>query len=488
MRLIKNPQLRLGATDISEIKFDPKSRDDIPQLLRGLQHIYTTPDVKDKVFKILDGVVPDGVSQTKGRPGMELWNVFVMGTLRLNLNCDYDRLLELVNQHNTIRAMLGHGVNWEDDYQYHLQTLKDNVSLLTPELLDKINTVVVQSGRKLVKKNEEESLKGRCDSFVVETHVHYPTDISLLWDAMRKIIGLIAMLCCSNGLGVWRQNKYNLRKLKKLFRIAQKSNQSKAKNAEENKKEAHENYLYLAEWFMQKALLTIEALKELNASPEKLKEIEIYINHAQRQLLQIQKRVIDGEAIPNNEKVYSIFQPHTEWVSKGKAGVPVELGIKVCVMECQYGFLLHHRVMEKEQDVDIAVSMVTATKDRFPEFNQCSYDKGFHSPDNQLQLADKLDRVVLPKKGRLSKNEQERESDDEFKRAKRQHSAVESAINALEVHGLDRCPDHGIDGFKRYVSLAVVARNIQKLGAVLHQKEKDAERRRQARCQFKEAA
>ena len=80
------------------------------------------------------------------------------------------------------------------------------------------------------------------------------------------------------------------------------------------------------------------------------------------------------------------------------------------------------------------------------------------------------------KKGRLSQADQARESEPEFIRLRRQHSAVESAINALEAHGLDFCPDHGIDGFRRYVALAIVARNIQRLGAVL--REQEAKRRR----------
>ena len=69
---------------------------------------------------------------------------------------------------------------------------------------------------------------------------------------------------------------------------------------------------------------------------------------------------------------------------------------------------------------------------------------------------------------------------EEFQAARRQHSAVESAINALEVHGLDKCPDHGIDGFKRYVSMAVLARDIQKLGAELRKQERAVEQRKRA--------
>jgi hypothetical protein len=82
-----------------------------------------------------------------------------------------------------------------------------------------------------------------------------------------------------------------------------------------------------------------------------------------------------------------------------------------------------------------------------------------------------LDLPVLPRKGRLSQAARDIEEADAFQAARRAHSAVESAINALEVHGLDRCPDHGLDGFKRYVSLAVVGRNIQILGAILRKQE-----------------
>ena len=85
----------------------------------------------------------------------------------------------------------------------------------------------------------------------------------------------------------------------------------------------------------------------------------------------------------------------------------------------------------------------------------------------------------MPKKGRLSKADKEREYSEDFISKRHQHSAIESAINALEVHGLDMCPDHGIDGFERYVSMAVLARNIQQLGVKLRQTELKKQRRKQ---------
>ena len=151
MRAVEPPLWQLSEASIVEIKLDPGSRDDIPQLLLGLQHLYITPTLREEVFQILDALIPEEVDWNTGRPGMVLWRILVLGVLRLNLNWDYDRLLEMVNQHRTIRQMLGHGLS-DDGETYHLQTLKDNVSLLTPAILDRINQVVVKVGHQLVKK------------------------------------------------------------------------------------------------------------------------------------------------------------------------------------------------------------------------------------------------------------------------------------------------------------------------------------------------
>jgi len=203
----------------------------------------------------------------------------------------------------------------------------------------------------------------------------------------------------------------------------------------------------------------------------RITEIQKYIAHAERQMDQIRRRVLEGETIAHHEKVFSLFEEHTEWINKGKAGVSQELGLKVCVVKDQFGFLLHHRVMQKEMDDQIAVPIIKETKERFPQLISCSFDKGFHSSNNQKDLSVLLDEVILPRKGKLSALNKEIENSEDFKEARRKHSAIESSINALENHGLDRCHDHGIHGFKRYAGLAVLARNIQILGHILQQKQ-----------------
>ena len=154
MRKVIEPQMKLGEVDISTIEFDLRSRDEIPKLLMGLQYIYCTPEVREQVFKILEEIVPKEIDSKNGRPGMTLWKILVLGTLRLNCNWDYDKLKEIVDNYSTLRKMLGHS-SYDDDYRYPLQTLKDNVHLLTPEILEKINEVVVDAGHKLVKKKRK---------------------------------------------------------------------------------------------------------------------------------------------------------------------------------------------------------------------------------------------------------------------------------------------------------------------------------------------
>ena len=477
MRKLIDIQMKFGEVDISKIEFDSRSRDEIPKLLMGFQEIYCNRKVRDKVFTVLRDIIPEDVDQHNGRRGMDLWKILVLGTIRLCCNWDYDKLMDIVNNHKTIRLMLGHSSVY-DEYYYPLQTLKDNLSLFTPEVLDRINQIVLQHGHQLMGKKKDEGLKGSCDSFVVETDVHYPTDINLLFDAMRKVIVLTMALCDDLGVSGWRKGVYGIKKVKRYFRKAQQLKRSTSKDpAKKAIRErliidAHMAYVELANSFIDRAKETIGCSSSTSLTTDlRITEIQKYIAHAERQMDQIRRRVLEGETIPHHEKVFSIFEEHTEWISKGKAGVSQELGLKVCVVKDQFGFLLHHRVMQRKTDDQIAVAIIKETKERFPQFVSCSFDKGFHSPENQKDLAVLLDKVILPRKGKLSAINKEIENSEEFKEARHKHSAIESSINALENHGLDRCLDHGIHGFKRYVGLAVLARNIQILGHILQQKQ-----------------
>jgi hypothetical protein len=482
MRKIIELQSKFWGTDISEIQFDLKSRDETTKMLIGLQVIYNDKEIFSQVIDILRETIPIGTDIGNGRPGMDLWKILVLGVLRLNSNLDYDKVKEIADNHKNVRLMLQ--LSSDDLKLFPLQTIKDNVSLLTTEVLNKINQVFIQKGHKELGKKQEEKLKGKCDSYVVETNVSYPTDIKLLYDAVRKAICLIAVLCSKIGVTEWRWHHSYIVKVRKFYNALRKLRHSTSNNEDKKKEKAeeivrmHQEYIDLAESFMDDIQSTISGIKTMyDVKPSEIEEIEYFVNHAERQIDQIFRRVIQGETIPHDEKVFSIFEEHTEWISKGKAGVPQELGVKVCIIEDQFGFILNHRVMQHESDQEAAVPITYQTQEKFPDFKICSYDKGFWNPENRIELNKILDAVILPKKGRLSEDDRKIEESEEFIRERRQHPAIESAINALEAHGLDLCPDHGIESFKRYVSLGVVARNIQVLGHVVQQKELKKEQR-----------
>ena len=315
---------------------------------------------------------------------------------------------------------------------------------------------------------------------MVETNVHYPTDSNLLFDATRKALELTAKLCDELELPGWRQYKSLVGKCKRKLRAVQNIRHSTSKDEDkklrrvQELKDRHSDFVDYCEKQVSQIAIAVQAISELNLLPSEYstKEIEMYIEYARLFQNQIHRRVLAGEKIPHDEKVFSIFEPHTEWIVKGKAGINQELGLRVCVVTDADGFTLHHKVMQKQTDPEIAVEIMREAKERFPSIVSCSFDKGFWSSKNQKQLDSLLKTPALLKRGRLSKNERERQQSVEFIEAQKGHSAVESAINAHENHGLDKCPDKGLYGFKRYVSLAVLARNLQHLGALLIKKEK----------------
>jgi IS5 family transposase len=159
MRIAIDQQMKFGETSISDIKFDARCRDELPQLLMGLQSLYCNKKLRLKIFDTLQELIPEGISVTTGRKGMNLWIIFVLGCVRLCCNTNYDKLHDLANCHGQLRQMLGHSI-WDLEKHYALSTLKDNLSLFTLEVLDKINQIAVKHGHEVFNKKTDEILKG----------------------------------------------------------------------------------------------------------------------------------------------------------------------------------------------------------------------------------------------------------------------------------------------------------------------------------------
>lgn len=327
-------------------------------------------------------------------------------------------------------------------------------------------------------------LQGSVDSFVVETNVDYPTDAKLLWDCMRNAILPTSRLCEKMGLPGWRKEKYICKKFKHKIKTITKSKRSRSNDREARIEAAYKSLLDYSKNFIDRINVSLEQMSLITNDLLELSQAEAvrgWIAQAEKQISQIQRRVFDGETIPHEEKIFSVFEPHTRWISKGKAGVLVELGLPVSIFKDQHGFILGYHVMKTENDVDVCVPFTRKVAGQFPALLSVSYDKGYWSPKNMEDLSQIIELPVLPKKGRLSSKDRERQQNPNFIRRRKAHPAVESAINGLEHSGLDRCPDRTLIGFERYVGLAALARNLQTLGCVILEKEKKKKSKEEAK-------
>ncbi len=183
MRNIFHFQAEIGSLPIEDIRIDPKSRDDIPALLSGLQYLYTNEKTRAELFNLLEKEALPDVNLAVGRPGMTLWGILVMGVLKQGLGCDFDRLHELVNQHKTIQAFLGHG---SFAPEYRRQQVIDNVHLLSPAVLSKVGQWVVNAGHRVSKKKPGVPLRRRCKCARDQDQGLYSAQSGLAWNTARN--------------------------------------------------------------------------------------------------------------------------------------------------------------------------------------------------------------------------------------------------------------------------------------------------------------
>ena len=198
--------------------------------------------------------------------------------------------------------------------------------------------------------------------------------------------------------------------------------------------------------------------------------LQAFIVRTERVADTAKRRMINDETVPNSDKLFSIFEPHTQLYKRGKAGEPVQFGRQVLVFEDAAGFLVRGVLMGRDEgDKDVAVRETKTLQELFDnKVKRLSFDRGFHSPDNQTELSELVTHLCLPKPGVKQSIAQQRDADEEFLAAQKNHSGVESAIGALQSgNGLKRCRDRSEVGFERYLQLAILGRNLHTLGRLL---------------------
>lgn len=478
------PQMTIGCVPIRDIEFDVFSRHELVPILMALQHFYV--NAKQKLTEICELIEQDIVSHqsTKlGCTGLTYWEILVLAALRLGSDLDYDQLSDLATNHRKIRQMMG--LSDYDIKRYPKSTVNDNLVSLSAKTINAISILIVSEGHRFAP-NAVERVRG--DSYVMKKNIHYPTDSNLLLDAIRKVIHVSKELASYCHITGWRKHDYLFQKARKIKRRMERVARSRKKDKDVELKGLYVQLIEHGQMVVDRSLETIHQFykRKQQASPavqcrgEQLcSELQYYIAAAEYVSELAHRRVINEEKIPNSDKVFSVFEADTELINRGKQPNPIEFGHRVLIIQDNAGFIIDAQVMGIGiTDEKIIVEVMENLQKRFNrKIRAASFDKGFWTPNNLKQLSEIVPLVVLPKKGKRSAADAVRESEKEFGKTRKWHAGVESAIHALGAgNGLALCRDKGSDGYRRYLALGVLGRNLQTLGTILLEKERKRKR------------
>jgi transposase, IS5 family len=474
------PQERLDCLAITDVKLNLNCRDEIIPILRALQHVYSDAPLRRELLGLVGKDVNQGSSRKHGRRGLNYWEVTVLAAARLGCNLDYDKLQDLAENHRSLQQIMGIGA-WEaEEVDFDWRRIEDNLLKLRPETLKKINELIVRAGHEL-KPKAIASVRG--DTFVVETNIHHPTESTLIGDGLRKVVPLAAELAAENSLGGWRQHEHLVLNVRKLVREIGQAARAKGQGAN-RLKPGYQKLLELAKDLLTRARQLLKALafsvdqetftldKVKSAVPPAAREglLLHYVTLTEKVCETARRRVLQGETVAHEEKIFSIFEPHTELIKRGKQPVPIQYGHNVLVVEDAVGFVVEYRVVDNGVlDQDLVVPVMRELQERFGgKIKSASFDRAFHTPENQKDLAEIVRTPCIAAKGQEKGRQQQKEGTVAFRKARQHHAGIESAVGALQAgNGLKRCRDRSKQGYERYVALGVLGRNLQTLGKLL---------------------
>ena len=466
MRKSYSTQLRLDSPPIDQVQLNFECRDSIVPVLRSLQHVYSKPDAAEKIMQLIGRDINGETSPKRGREGMDYWHILVLAGVRLGCNYTYDQIHDLAENHIKLRAIMGLG-SWDEHTEFKWRTIRDNMCRLSPQTIDEISLLFVAGGHE-IDSNAIKTL--RADSFVMETNIHYPTESSLIRDGLRKILQICSELAVGGSIVGWRQHHHLWKRVKQLAREIDRIAARKGPNYVTRMQVPYRELLQKATSITQRARELCETLTLPNATTADVfgpNTLQAFIARTERVIDTATRRILNNETVSNSDKLFSVFEPHTQLYKRGKAGEPIQFGRQVLVFEDAAGFIVKSVVMKRNQcDSGVAIEATKALQKIFENrIERLSFDRGFHSPENQSELSKIIPHLCLPKPGVKQSVVQLTNADDEFLAAQQNHPGIESAIGALQSgNGMERCRDRSELGFERYVSLAILGRNMHTLG------------------------
>ena len=365
----------------------------------------------------------------------------------------------------------------------YLQSVPDDTTLIKlanqiqPETMHQLLAHVVTLAHRL---KVTRGRKLRTDGTVVESNIHYPTDSGLLADGVRvlgrtlararRVVEATASQAGRAAQGLFR-NRW--RSARNTARAIGDATRRGMKETEACCRQAYRKLVDITRASVRQAQATIELLHQVatEESEAVAHQVEQFLPLVEQAIQQTVRRVMNEEKVPAQEKVVSLFEPHTDIIRRGKAGHPVEFGHKVWLDEVDGGIVSDYRVLDGNPNDDrqwpTSLQRHQALFGRPPD--QASGDRGLYSPANET-LAHSLGvrRAILPKPGYRSAERKQHEHQSWFRRGRHYHAGIEGRISMLKrCYGLDRCRYHGEDGFERWVGWGLVAHNLWTIGAAL---------------------
>ena len=471
-------QQRLDLVPLLTVRLNPRSRDEKVKLMRGLQGVYADAVVRQEILDLIAQDVLQGARRDTGRPGMDVWSIFVLLACREALQADYDELEDLAEHHTLIRAALGIG-DWQGEWHFDWSRIWRNVRAVRAETVAEINRRVLRLGHQIAPEATEQV---RVDSFVMKTNVHHPSDIRQVGDGLRLVLRHATRLAAVVGSSLLRQHGHLERRMRSLVLVASRASASKHRDREARLARAVGELCDFADARCEQALALIDvanaAILELDDAGQAAAHYEKHrvfhylsalatCTHVARERLQL------GRTVELSDRLFSIFESHTELIYRGKVPVPVEFGHRILIAEDATGFIVHAAVMPNgQQDRETAVPLASMLKQRHGNLVGISFDRGFHSPENQQALASIIPEPCLPTTGEKAAATQVAAASASWHWQRRGHSGVEAAIGNLEDNrGCRRCPDKGRDGYARFLQTAVLSQNLITFGRLLWAKD-----------------
>ena len=343
-------------------------------------------------------------------------------------------------------------------------------NLIKPETWKNVNGLLAQAA---VVGEWIEGGRLRLDTTAVETNIHYPTDSSLLWDTYRTLARFIEQLREIDPALVGDRRLL----LKKVKRLQQKIGRKASKNARSREalKPLYcklfglvENLLQwsdeIAERLAQQSVQQRYAWLEQATMEFCRKELIHYRGLGEQALDQARRRILDDETVPNEEKIFSIFESHTELLKRGKAAKPIEFGHMIQIQQVECKFITDYEVFEtKPVEHQLVEPALECHKKLFGQYpDELAGDKGYYEHMKQIERLSKIVEVVaIGKKGKRTEEQTRRETDPAFRHAQRFRAGVEGTISFLKrVLGLFRCYNKGWEHYVATVGATIFAHNL----------------------------